>query len=118
VQCPGDARTVVGIEPGDPRYDVIDVLPADIAFAEDDLSIEESRFGHPSEVQYDLEQVVVLVGLSERILERVGQDHQQCVQVGVFAELAVSVSRWAERVGASRGRLPGRDDLRWVECLI
>ena len=76
-----DARAVITGELADAGDHVAQILFADLAGAQPQLVIDETRFGQPAQIHDDFQQVVALVRLAQGPLDRWGQHLQQSIQV-------------------------------------
>ncbi len=81
MQCPLQARAVVGVEFPDPADDVIDDLGGNFVLVEDRFHVQIARGGNPAEVEDDLLQGIPAAVLTQRRADPFGQDAQHYVEV-------------------------------------
>ncbi len=81
MQGPFDARAVIGVKIADPFHDMIQFFAGDLFLAQDGLFFNIARRGNPPQIQDDLEQFIVIIGLVNSLDNRFWNDTQEDIQI-------------------------------------
>ncbi len=76
-----DAGAVVGVELADALHHMVQLGVRDLFVDQHHLALDVTRRGHTAQVEDDLKQVVVIVGLMHGRDNLLGQDAEQGVEV-------------------------------------
>ena len=76
-----DPSPIVGGELAELSDDVVDLSLSYFALAKDNFSIQEPGFGHPAQIQDDLEQIISVVLCTDCPADLGRQDRQQGIQI-------------------------------------